>query len=50
MTQFEGTHFQLNASDRISDREWRTLYSGPYTLHLGPEYRLFTIAYVNFDV
>jgi len=44
MTQFEGTHFQLNASDRISDKEWRSIYSGPYTMHLGSEQRVFLIA------
>ncbi|KAF8870906.1 hypothetical protein CPB84DRAFT_826867 [Gymnopilus junonius] len=44
MTMFEGTHFQLNASDHVSDKEWRTIYSGPYTLHLGSEKRIFLIA------
>jgi len=44
MTQFEGTHFQLNASDHISNREWKSLFSGPYTIHLGSEQRVFAIA------
>jgi len=44
MSMFEGTHFQLNASDHASDREWRSIYSGPYTMHLGSEERIFLIA------
>ena len=47
MTMFEGTHFQLNASDRVADKEWRSIYSGPYTLHQGSEQRIFLIAYVD---
>jgi len=44
MTQFEGTHFQLNASNHISNIEWMSIYSGPYTMHLGSEQRVFLIA------
>jgi len=44
MTLFEGTHFQLNLSDRISSMEWRSIYSGSYTMHLGIEQRVFLIA------
>ncbi|KAF9556158.1 hypothetical protein CPC08DRAFT_670185 [Agrocybe pediades] len=44
MTQFVGTHFQLNASDHTSSLEWRSIYSGPYTMHLGSEARVFLIA------
>lgn len=44
MTMFESTHFQLDPASSMSNREWRSIYSGPYTLHLGSEHRIFLIA------
>ncbi|KAF9480757.1 hypothetical protein BDN70DRAFT_804699, partial [Pholiota conissans] len=44
MTIFESTHFQMDTSSLNSNLEWRSIYSGPYTLHLGEEHRIFLIA------
>ncbi|KAJ6490180.1 hypothetical protein DFH09DRAFT_947967, partial [Mycena vulgaris] len=44
----ETVRFDLNASDDISDKEWHTLYGGrPYTVHLGPDQRIFVLSFYH---
>ncbi|KAJ7353531.1 hypothetical protein DFH08DRAFT_805072 [Mycena albidolilacea] len=43
----ETVRFDLNASSDIADKEWHSLYGRPYTIHLGPDQRIFALAFYH---